>query len=259
VVPQASSTVRLSVIQSVLRQAHRLLPKSFEVVLLADRGFADRELMRYLKDKLHWHYRIRIKRNFYFQYRGQWQAVTSVKLNRGEARLVESVYLGKSKPYGKVHLAFAHDSSSGEFWAIVTDEVPTLQVFQQYAWRFQVEENFLDLKSNAFDLEASRLRDKDALFRLCGVIALTMLFLTLQGTEVVASGNRRRVDPHWFRGMSYLKLGWNWVHLCLTQSCKLEIHPSLSGQPDPQPATASKKQRHRSKEREFTVSCWKAA
>ncbi len=63
----------------------------------------DRELMRYLKDKLHWHYRIRIKRNFYFQYRGQWQAVTSVKLNRGEARLVESVYLGKSKPYGKVH------------------------------------------------------------------------------------------------------------------------------------------------------------
>ena len=31
-----------------------------------------------------------------------------------------------------------------------------------YAWRFQVEENFLDLKSNAFDLEASRLRDKDA-------------------------------------------------------------------------------------------------
>jgi len=70
-----------------------------KVVLLADRGFADRELMRYLKDKLGWHYRIRIKRHFYFQYRGQWQSVAAVKLNRGEARLVESVRLGKSKPY----------------------------------------------------------------------------------------------------------------------------------------------------------------
>ena len=108
-------------------------------------------------------------------------------------------------------------------------------------------------------LVASRLRDKDALFRLCGVIALTMLFLTLQGTEVVTSGNRRRVDPHWFRGMSYLKLGWNWVHLCLTHNWKIEIHCSLSGQPDPQPAVASKKQRDRSLEREFTVSYWKAA
>lgn len=99
IVPQASSTVRLSVIQSVLRQAHRLLPGDLKVVLLADRGFADRELMRYLKDKLGWHYRIRIKRHFYFQYRGQWQSVAAVKLNRGEARLVESVRLGKSKPY----------------------------------------------------------------------------------------------------------------------------------------------------------------
>lgn len=259
IVPQASSTVRLSVLQSVLRQAHQLLPDALEVVLLADRGFADRDLMKYLKDKLGWHYRIRIKRHFYFQYRGVWQSVKSVKLNAGQARFVESVRLGKTKPYGTVHLAFAHDQASGEFWAIVTDEVPTLQVFQQYAWRFQVEENFLALKSNAFDLEASRLRDKDALFRLCGVLALTMLFLTLQGTEVVTSGNRRRVDPHWFRGMSYLKLGWNWVRLCLTHNWKIELHCSLSGQPDPQPAVASKKQRDRSLEREFTVSHWKAA
>jgi hypothetical protein len=45
-----------------------------------------------------------------------------------------------------------------------------------------VEESFLDLKSNGFNLEASRLRDKFALSQLCGVIALTTLFLVLQGT-----------------------------------------------------------------------------
>jgi hypothetical protein len=74
----------------------------------------------------------------------------------------------------------------------------------------------LDLKSNAFNLESSRLRDKFALSQLCGVIALKMLFLLLQGTQVVASGKRRWVDPHWQRGMSYLKLGWNWIRLAIT-------------------------------------------
>ncbi|HEY9859138.1 MAG TPA: hypothetical protein V6D16_06510 [Candidatus Obscuribacterales bacterium] len=42
---------------------------------------------------------------------------------------------------------------------------------------------------------------------LCGVIVLTMLFLVVQGTQVVTSGQHRLVDAHWTRGMSYLKLG----------------------------------------------------
>lgn len=41
VVAPSSSTVRLSVIQSVLRQAHRLIPATLVVVVLADRGEAD--------------------------------------------------------------------------------------------------------------------------------------------------------------------------------------------------------------------------
>ncbi len=35
------------------------------------------------------------------------------------------------------------------------------------------------------------------------------LFLTAQGTEVVAQGKRRLVDPHWFRGSSYTSHGYN--------------------------------------------------
>jgi hypothetical protein len=79
-----------------------------------------------------------------------------------------------------------------------------------------VEESFLALKSNRFNLEASRLRDKFALSQLCGVIALTMLFLVLQGVQVVASGKRRQVDAHSNRRMSYLKLGWNSIRLAIT-------------------------------------------
>jgi hypothetical protein len=89
--------------------------------------------------------------------------------------------------------------------------------------------------------------------QLCGVIAMTILFLLLQGTQVVASGKRRWVDPHWQRGMSYLKLGWNWIRLAITYQWQIPMYWFLSSAPDPHPASASKKQSEHSLEREFTV------
>jgi hypothetical protein len=135
----------------------------------------------------------------------------------------------------------------------VSDEPTTLQTFAQYHLRFQVEESFLDLKSNGFNLEASRLRDKFALSQLCGVLALTMLFLVLQGVQVVASGQRRQVDAHWNRGMSYLKIGWNWIRLAITQQLKITVYRFLASDPDPQPAVASRRQQDDALRREFTV------
>ena len=198
VVRQSSSTVRLRIIQRVLRQAQRVVPEEATVVLLADRGFADGKLMKYLSQTLAWHFRIRIKRSFQFY-------------------------------------------------------PTTLQTFAQYQLRFQVEESFLDLKSAGFNLEASRLQDPFALSQLCGVMALTTLFLVLQGTQVVASGQRQRVDPHWQRGMSYFKLGWNWIRLAITHQWHIQPLRFLSSLPDPQPAIASKQQLERSLERQFIV------
>ncbi|WP_206756529.1 hypothetical protein [Pseudanabaena sp. FACHB-2040] len=63
-VRQSSSTVRLLTIQRVLRQAQRVLPENAAVVLLTDRGFADGKLIKYLRETLAWHFRIRIKRSF---------------------------------------------------------------------------------------------------------------------------------------------------------------------------------------------------
>jgi DDE family transposase len=256
VVAQSSSTVRLWTIQRVLKQAARVMPDEVAIVLLADRGFADGKLMKYLKENLGWHFRIRIKRSFGFQLQGQWRKVSSVQLQPGQAYFTPSVSVGKTKPYPNVYLAFAHDKQSDENWVIVSDEPTTLQTFAQYRLRFCVEESFLDLKSNGFNLEASRLRDKFALSQLCGVIALTMLFLVLQGVQVVASGQRRRVDAHWKRGMSYLKLGWNWIRLAITHQWKIQVFQFLSSRTDPQPAIASKRQHEDSFRREFTVlSC----
>lgn len=253
IVTQPSSTVRLWSIQRVLQQAAQLMPDGVAVVLLADRGFADGKLMKYLRENLGWHFRIRIKRSFQFQLEAQWHKVSSVRLQPGQAFFTRAVSIGKTKPYANVYLAFAHDKLSDEDWLIVSDEPTNLQTFAQYRLRFQVEQSFLDLKSNGFNLEASRLRDQFALTQLCGVIALTMLFLVLQGTQVVALGKRRLVDAHSNRGMSYLKLGWNWIRLAITHHWKIQLFQFLSGSPDPQPAIASQRQHDASFKREFTV------
>lgn len=253
VVAQSSSTVRLWTVQRVLRQAQRVLPQGCEVVLLADRGFADGKLFNYLRGNLGWHFRIRIKRSFQFQHQGQWHKVSSIQLKPGEAYFCGPVAVGKTRPCPDLYLAVAQDELSGEVWTIVSDEPTNLQTFAQYRLRFQVEESFLDLKSNGFNLEASRLRDKFALTQLLGVIALTMLFLVLQGVNVVASGQRRQVDPHWNRGMSYLKLGWNWVRLAITRQWPIKLYRYLASCADPEPAIASMRQQEDSFKREFTV------
>ncbi len=72
-------------------------------------------------------------------------------------------------------------------------------------------------KSNGFELESSHLRSAPALSCLMLVLAIATLYLTLQQVAVVASGKRRLVDPHPFRGSSYLKLGWNWFKIALSR------------------------------------------
>jgi energy-converting hydrogenase Eha subunit G len=118
----------------------------------------------------------------------------------------------------------------------------------------QTEENFLDDKSNGFELERSMIRNSIALSRLCFVIALSTLFLTLQGTAVVAAGKRRWVDPHWQRGSSYLKIGWSWVKGIASKGWTLFQVGSLKSMLDPDPAFASRWEREQRQERlEFKV------
>ena len=53
--------------------------------------------------------------------------------------------------------------------------------------------------------------------------------------------------------MSYLKLGWNWIRLAVTEQKKIQLYWQLSGGPDPEPALASQRQLKQTLQREFIV------
>lgn len=43
------------------------------------------------------------------------------------------------------------------------------------------------------------------------MVALALLFATAHGMAVQLKGLRQRVDPHYRRGLSYLKIGIRWL------------------------------------------------
>lgn len=126
-------------------------------------------------------------------------------------------------------------------WAVMTDETPTLETLWQYALRFRVEELFLDSKSGAFQLEESKVRSAAALERLYLIAAIAILYATTQGMAVQIAGLRQQVDPHWRRGISYLKIGLRWLQGVLHKGRKL-LSPLPLLPKDPQPVFASKRE-----------------
>lgn len=244
VLEHGSATVAYDVYKVLLDKANTLVPFACKVVLLADRGFADTELMGHLK-RLGWHFRLRIKSNFwiYCPGHGGFQ-VRDIALAFGQAQFWHGVGV-TTKRFGAVHLAVARPLASDEYWYVISDEPTDVQSLQEYGLRFGIEENFLDDKSNGFQLESSLIRSCEALERLCFVLAMTTLYLVSVGTDVVQQGKRRWVDPHWFRGLSYLKIGWKWVSYALSRGYVLISSVYLSSACDPEPAMASKKREQR--------------
>lgn len=235
-----SATVALACYQRMLAQVAECIPRSSKVVLLADRGFMDTKLMRILH-QLEWHFRIRSKESVYIHRatKGK-QKVKALMPPPGGARFFSHVWLTEQQ-YGPLHLALAYVQTRHGFekWAIISDEPVGLHTFDEYGLRFDIEEGFLDFKSAAFQLESSQLEDSDSLSRLLLILATATLYLVSTGTAVVETGKRRWVDPHWFRGLSYLQIGWRWLKRALAWGQNFLSTLWLSPEPDPEPAMAS--------------------
>ncbi len=239
VLEHKSSTVAFEEYKLILRLAQRLLSGYSNIMLLADRGFGNHELVNWLQNSS-WHYCLRLP--------------CDVTLHGARKHPIELKYLYPAKSEavfyrhvglwldGKLrcNIVLANVKGVKEPWAVITDEEPSLQTLWQYALRFRIEELFLDSKSGAFQLEESKIRNCKSLERLYLVVALALLFATAHGMAVQLNGLRQKVDPHWKRGLSYLKIGLRWLRGVLHKGRDLLSPLTLSYQDTP-PCFASKK------------------
>lgn len=242
VLEHESATVAFREYQGVLEAGHRWLGSHPEVILLADRGFANHEFLAWLQQH-GWHYCLRLPCEVLVQGpRRSPIAVGRLYPPIGQAQFYRNVGLWLDGKH-RCNLVLATVKGAKESWAVVTDQPPSLQTLWQYALRFRIEELFLDSKSGVFKLEASRLRSPDALERLYLVAAMAILVATSQGMAVQISGLRQQVDPHWRRGLSYLKIGLRWLQGVVHKGRQLFAPQPLLPK-DPQPCFASKKAEH---------------
>jgi len=241
-----SASVAFRDYRGVLGFAAKLL-RGDEVVLLADRGFLHGELLRWVRRTEGWHLRVRCQREVGL-FRGTSRGYRSLalRLSPGEVTYYHQVYI--TAAHLPVHLAVGWEKGAKEPWIIVSDEPTDAETLYEYGRRFTIEEGFLDHKSGGFQWESSKLREAAVLQRLCFVLAVTTLVLVCQGVAVVATGQRRRVDPNWFRGHSYARIGWNWIRrVCARGGGALIERLTLLTAHDPEPARASRRQVDRSR------------
>ena len=151
VIEHGSAAVSFDVYQDLLEEASRHMPFTCKVIFLADRGFADTQLMRQLS-KMGWHFRIRIKSNFWIHpsHLVSFQ-VRAIDLVPGHIRCWQEVKI-TDQYVGPVYLAAAHPLGSDEYWYVISDEIADIGTLEEYGLRFDIEENFLDDKSNGFQL-----------------------------------------------------------------------------------------------------------
>ena len=239
VLEHKSSTVAFIEYKLILRLAEKLLSNYSDIMLLADRGFANHELVNWLQNSS-WHYGLRLPCDVILH--GVRKHPIELKYlcpPKAQAVLCHDVGLWLDGKY-RCNVVLANVRGVKEPWAVITDENPSLQTLWQYGLRFRVEELFLDSKSGVFQLEDSKIRHARALERLYLIVALALLFATCHGMTLQLKGLRTQVDPHWKRGLSYLKIGLRWLKGVLHKGRDLFFPTALLSQ-DIQPCFASKK------------------
>lgn len=242
VIEHKSATVAFAEYKPLLKIAQKLIePRFSDVMLLADRGFANHQLIQWLQESS-WHYSLRLPCDVMIH--GARRHPIELKYlvpSVCEAVLFHNVGLWLDGLY-RCNLVLANVRGVKEAWGVITDEEPSLNTLWQYGMRFRVEQLFLDSKSGVFQLEESRIRTAKALARLYLIVALALLFATVHGMTVQVQGLRRQVDPHWERGLSYLKIGLRWLKGVLNKGRDL-LSPLCLLSGDPEPCFASKKAR----------------
>ena len=205
-----SASVSASVSIGLLEKADQLLVGFGAITLLADRAFPCDELLSWFRGRPRWSYVMRLRGDTEIHGTAAPLGcqVRKLQLRRGQCRGFRGVRLWADGSQS-VNLVLAHPTGLPveEPWFLISNLAPDLELVWSYEKRFCCEQLFRDQKSGVFQLTDSGLREPQRIDRLLMVVAIAVLAGSLQGYALSLAGLRRQVDPHWKRGMSFLRIG----------------------------------------------------
>jgi hypothetical protein len=192
-------------------------------MLLADRGFANHQLMAWLW-RSHWHYCLRLPCDVMIHGTQRYpRTVAQLYPPVREAKFYRNVGLWQDGSC-RCHLVLATVKGAKDSWAVVTDEAPSLQTLWQYSLRFCVEFIYREAKqfTGLCDAQTRDAQRLDFYFNA----SLTALNLARYEAYSGHSQMDETAQPISFSMSSYKRLAFN-DHLLLRFISMLDLDSTL--------------------------------
>ena len=199
----------------VVERLHACLAPQVRITLLADRGFGDQKLYRFL-DTLGWDYVIRFRGNIRVEdAAGTARPATEWLPPSGRATLLRDARVTEDRaPVAAVVLV--HDKKMKEAWCLASSRKSDTAgaIVKLYGRRFTIEETFRDTKNLRFGLglSATHIRSVERRDRLLLLAAIAHALLTLLGAAGEAAGLDRSLKSNTSakRQLSLFNQGCQW-------------------------------------------------
>jgi len=177
----------------VLEQMSWLSDKQIHIHVVADREFASPKLAEWLNTLYNVAVTLRIKANMYLI--GEDTKETKVaslirKMKKGSRHILYNQLLTKDSSF-KMNVLLTWDEDYDEPLVVATTAEKPATVDNTYEQRFNIEHMHKDWKSNAFDLEKTRVTDPKRIETLLIPIAFAYILCVLEGEQKEQDGEVR--------------------------------------------------------------------
>jgi hypothetical protein len=199
----------------LIERLHECLAAEVKITLLADRGFGDQKLYRFLQT-LGWDFVIRFRGAIQVEdVEGTRKAAAAWVPDNGRALIIRGARVTRTRSEVPA-VVVVHAKNMREAWCLATSlsERKAAEIIKLYGRRFTIEETFRDQKNFRFGLglSATHIGTADRRDRLLLLAAIAQALLTLLGAAGEACGLDRlmKTNTRKTRTMSLLNQG---IHL----------------------------------------------
>lgn len=217
--------------KEALRMFKEAVPPNVDVVVLADRGFGDIELYRYIHETLGFDFVIRYRASIFVRC-DDWLYPSGALVPRnGRIRVLRKTDL-TAKEAGPFTVVLYQAAGMKDAWCLATSlhDASGREIVDFYWHRFQCEEAFRDLKDRryGYGLRLTRIRDCTRRDRFLLLFALAYLVQTLLGhvSELLGLDKELRANTAKERTHSLFRQGRSLLGELAAQTYK-EVAQSL--------------------------------
>lgn len=181
---------------ALLHRLYEVLPEGVSVTVIADRGFADCKLLRYLSEELGFGYVVRLRNQYYVTTaKGERRKAAQWVGAKGRARTLRDATLTDYQAYPVPTVVCVQAKDMKEPWCLVASDAKASArtLIGYYAKRWGIETSFRDIKDLRFGMGMSALRigQPERRDRLLLLSALAIALLSLLGAAGESLGYDR--------------------------------------------------------------------